>query len=69
MTEPIPLDRLIPGGIQPSDYCHHSRHDRTCSRCRNPIAAWEAPLMLWGEDGDSLWMFCGGCQHPEGGRS
>ena len=63
MSSPeISIDQLVPGGIRPDDHWHHSTYDDTCSRCRQPIAEDEVPLLIWrGEDGADMLSYCPTC--------
>ena len=54
------IEKVIPGGILPTDHAHRVTVDGTCSRCRREIDDDEVPIMLWTDD-DTLWMYCNGC--------
>jgi hypothetical protein len=64
----IPIDEVVPGGIQPGDHIHTVGYDNSCSRCRRAIAEGEVPLMLWSNktSGDDmrLLIYCEDCLQP-----
>ena len=57
---PLSLDKLVPGGVRPTDHLHRETTDHTCSRCRRDTSEG-VPLMLWTEDGNDLYIFCTKC--------
>ena len=67
MASRMPIDVIVPGGILATDHVHRVTNDGTCSRCREPVAEDDVPLMLWfGRGGDDLLIYCTRCLHePE----
>ena len=57
----IAPDKLVPGGILPSDVQMILTNDGTCSRCRKVIDQEEVPLRLWLRGGRDLYQFCECC--------
>lgn len=71
-TKEPKLEHLVHGGIQPGDHLHRGTSDGTCSRCREPIAEHEVPILLWpmsrtsvtvGDSlaGDAMYQYCTRC--------
>jgi hypothetical protein len=69
MASPIKIEKLVPGGILPSDRLHVGTYDETCSRCRKPIPEEQVPLLLWTNHGNDLFSFCCDCLGVESGPS
>lgn len=53
---------LVPGGILASDHAHVGISDETCSRCRRAVGEGEAPLRLWINNGECMWIYCDSCR-------
>jgi hypothetical protein len=52
---------IVPGGIKATDHVHRETNDNRCSRCNTPIADDEVPLLLWGDDGRNMLIYCEAC--------
>lgn len=61
MSAAIDIERLVPGGVLPSDHVHRKTNDRTCSRCRWAVPHDEVPLMVWLHGGEDLLIYCDTC--------
>lgn len=55
------IEDLVPDGIRQTDFLHRSTYDETCSRCREPIAEDDVPILLWVNDGEDMYAFCREC--------
>lgn len=64
----LDLRDVVPGGILRSDVCHVEHGDGSCSRCRQPVPEGEVPLILWGQGGRLMWVYCERCCASEAPR-
>lgn len=55
------VEKLVPGGILRTDFCHVDTFDETCSRCRKAIPEDDVPLLLWIGKGKDMYAYCRDC--------